>query len=136
MVFQDITERKRTELELLMAIEAVMQDASWFSRSILDKLNSARRGAAPGKADAAISDLTPRERDVLNLICEGLADKEIATRLGVAPNTVRNRVATLYAKLGLHSRSEAIIWAREHGFPTRRTDGAPANGRVRRGDDN
>ncbi|MFM0569625.1 helix-turn-helix transcriptional regulator [Paraburkholderia caledonica] len=117
MVFQDITERKRTEVELLLAIEAVMQDASWFSRSILDKLRHIRSGTAPGKIDAAISDLTPRERDVLALICEGLADKEIATRLGVAPNTVRSRVSTLYAKLGLHSRSEAIIWAREHGLP-------------------
>jgi len=132
MVFQDITERKRTELELVTAIEAVMQDASWFSRSILEKLVSVRRGAAPGKAESAISDLTPRERDVLGLMCEGLADKEIAARLGVALNTVRNRVTTFYAKLGLHSRSEAIVWARERGLLGRSADRSQARPPARR----
>jgi PAS domain S-box-containing protein len=132
MVFQDITERKRTESELVTAIEAVMQDASWFSRSILDKLDSFRSGSVGGGADAAIADLTPRESDVLRLICEGLADKEIAARLGVALNTVRSRVATLYAKLGLHSRSEAIIWARERGLPARRARNAHPAPRGRR----
>jgi DNA-binding NarL/FixJ family response regulator len=65
-----------------------------------------------------LGDLTAREKDVLGLICEGLADKEIASRLKLAPNTVRNDVATMYSKLGLHSRSEAIIWARKRSlFP-------------------
>jgi len=53
---------------------------------------------------------------VLGLICEGLADKEIAARLKLAPNTVRNHVATMYSKLGLHSRTEAIVWARERAL--------------------
>ncbi len=60
--------------------------------------------------------LTARERDVLGLICEGLADKDIAARLKLAPNTVRNHVATVYSKLNVHSRSEAIVWARERGL--------------------
>ncbi|MGV8242255.1 response regulator transcription factor, partial [Pseudomonas aeruginosa] len=47
---------------------------------------------------------------------QGLADKEIAKELGLAPNTVRNHVATIYAKLDVHSRGEAIVWARERGF--------------------
>jgi DNA-binding NarL/FixJ family response regulator len=53
---------------------------------------------------------------VLELICEGLADKEIAARLKLAPNTVRNHVSTVYSKLDVHSRSEAIVWARERGL--------------------
>ncbi len=57
-----------------------------------------------------------REREVFDLICQGLADKEIAKELGLAPNTVRNHVATIYAKLDVHSRGEAIVWARERGF--------------------
>ncbi|MCY1456090.1 Transcriptional regulatory protein DesR [compost metagenome] len=64
----------------------------------------------------SFTDLTARERDVLELICEGLADKEIAARLKLAPNTVRNHVATVYSKLDVHSRSEAIVWARERGL--------------------
>jgi len=65
---------------------------------------------------ASTGQLTARERDVLGLICEGLADKDIAARLKLAPNTVRNHVATVYSKLDVHSRSGAIVWARERGL--------------------
>ncbi|SMF99648.1 Sensory box transcriptional regulator, LuxR family [Burkholderia singularis] len=111
----DITERKRTEMELVHAIETAMQDATWFSRTLIEKLANVRRANAPD-AGAQLSDLTARERDVFDLLCDGLADKEIANRLGLAPNTVRNHVSTIYAKLDVHSRSEAIVWARERGI--------------------
>nr|BFD41500.1 hypothetical protein FFPRI1PSEUD_29990 [Pseudomonas sp. FFPRI_1] len=62
------------------------------------------------------ADLSARERQVLGLIYQGLADKEIAAQLKLAPNTVRNHVATLYSKLDVHSRGEAIVWARERGL--------------------
>jgi DNA-binding NarL/FixJ family response regulator len=62
-----------------------------------------------------LSDLTPRERDVFECLCRGLADKEIARELGLAAATVRNHVSTIYAKLNVHSRSEAIIWAQSRG---------------------
>ncbi|MCL4649826.1 helix-turn-helix transcriptional regulator [Burkholderia multivorans] len=111
----DISDRKRTEMELVYAIETAMQDASWFSRTLIEKLANVRRANAPD-AGAQLSDLTARERDVFDLLCHGLADKEIAGRLGLAPNTVRNHVATIYAKLDVHSRGEAIVWARERGI--------------------
>ncbi|GLH31920.1 TPA: helix-turn-helix transcriptional regulator [Pseudomonas putida] len=113
LVLMDITERKRSELELVEAIETVMQDASWFSQTLIEKLANAKRINTGRLPDASFTDLTRRERDVLALICEGLADKEIATRLNLALNTVRNHVATVYSKLDVHSRSEAIVWARE-----------------------
>lgn len=111
----DISDRRRTEMELVHAIETVMQDASWFSRTLIEKLANVRRANAPGTG-AELADLTAREREVFDLICQGLADKEIAKELGLAPNTVRNHVATIYAKLDVHSRGEAIVWARERGF--------------------
>ncbi len=113
LVLMDITERKRSELELVEAIETVMQDASWFSQTLIEKLANAKRINTGRLPDASFTDLTRRERDVLALICEGLADKEIAARLNLALNTVRNHVATVYSKLDVHSRSEAIVWARE-----------------------
>ncbi|NIF39775.1 helix-turn-helix transcriptional regulator [Burkholderia sp. Tr-862] len=119
----DISDRKRTEMELVYAIETAMQDASWFSRTLIEKLANVRRANAPD-AGAQLSDLTARERDVFDLLCHGLADKEIAGRLGLAPNTVRNHVATIYAKLDVHSRGEAIVWARERGI----VGAADANG--------
>jgi len=113
----DITDRKRTEMELVTAIEAVMQDASWFSQSLLEKLANVRRGSRPTDSSLAIlTDLTAREKDVLGHLAQGMADKEIAAALGLSPNTVRNHVASLYGKLDVHSRGEAIVWARERGF--------------------
>lgn len=116
LVLMDITERKRTELELVAAIEEVMKDASWFSRTLIEKLANVKNVNSPQLPSVSYTDLTAREREVLELICEGLADKEIAARLKLAPNTVRNHVATVYSKLDLHSRGEAIVWARERGL--------------------
>jgi len=116
LVLMNITERKRSELELVAAIEEVMQDASWFSQTLIEKLANAKNVNSPNLPSVSFTDLTARERDVLGLICEGLADKEIASRLKLAPNTVRNHVATVYSKLGVHSRSAAIVWARERGL--------------------
>ncbi|MEK6392861.1 MAG: LuxR C-terminal-related transcriptional regulator, partial [Burkholderia gladioli] len=52
--------------------------------------------------------------------------KEIANRLGLAPNTVRNHVSTIYNKLDVHSRGEAIVWARERGIVGAVEAAAPA----------
>mgnify|MGYP003703827137 CR=1 FL=1 len=116
LVLQDITERKHTERELFDAIETVMADTSWFSRGLIEKLANLRRPGreAPG---AAVPDLTLRERQILNLICSGLDDDGIARKLGLSRNTVRNHGAALYRKLGVHRRTEVILWGREHGFP-------------------
>jgi PAS domain S-box-containing protein len=114
--FEDVTERRRTETELAGAIDEVMKDASWLSRSILDKLATLRRpqtGTPP-------SELTPREREILDLICDDLDDAGIAARLGLSRNTVRNHVASIYAKTGVNRRSGAVVWGRERGMGSRR----------------
>ena len=113
--FQDITARKHSETELVEAIEAVMKDTTWFSRSIMDKLAKLR---SPGLAQPSIEidELTTREREVLALICRGLDDKLIARELDVSSNTVRNHVARIYGKIGVNRRNAAVAWARERGF--------------------
>jgi len=117
--FQDITARRRSEEELVKAIEAVMADASWFSRGVVEKLAALRHpprsGQSPAQA-AGIADLTPREREVLALVCQGKSDPEIATELKLARNTVRNHVASLYHKLAVNRRSALVVWARERGI--------------------
>ncbi|GJD36017.1 helix-turn-helix transcriptional regulator [Methylobacterium aerolatum] len=115
-VLQDITDRKHTERELFEAIETVMADTSWFSRGLIDKLANLRR---PSRSDhdPSLPTLTVRERQILNLICSGLNDDAIARKLNLSRNTVRNHGAALYRKLGIHKRSEAIVWGRENGFP-------------------
>lgn len=113
-VFQDITERKRTELELIAAIEATMKDTAWLSGKIMDKLAALRAPQSGGSASPDV-ELTRRELEVLSHIAQGRADAGIAEALGLSRNTVRNHVARLYGKIGAHNRAEAIIWARERG---------------------
>jgi DNA-binding NarL/FixJ family response regulator len=60
--------------------------------------------------------LSPREREVLGLITEGLANAEIASRLEISEKTVRNHVSNLFDKLGVWTRAQAIVFARDHGF--------------------
>ncbi len=115
-VFQDITERKRTETELIAAIEAALQDSSWLSRKIMDKLALLRSPRPAGAAEPSETvELTPREHEVLGLIAEGRSDNAVAQALSLSRNTVRNHVARLYAKIGVHNRAEAVVWARERG---------------------
>ena len=111
-LYQDITERRRSEMELVDAIDAVLKDATWLSRSIIDKLASLRR---PGP-HAATLDLSPREREILELICNDLNDSVIAEQLGLSRNTIRNHVARIYAKIGVNRRSGAVVWGRERGM--------------------
>jgi PAS domain S-box-containing protein len=115
-VMQDISERKRSEEELAVAIETVMQDTSWFSRTVLEKLATLRQPRGTNIPTAELADLTPRERDVLGLMCRGNGDEEIASELKLSRNTVRNHVAIIYSKIGVHRRSAAIVWARDRGF--------------------
>jgi PAS domain S-box-containing protein len=114
-LYQDITARRHSELALADAMEAVMKDASWFSRTVMDKLAELRdpRGVEDRRPR---NPLSAREGEVLGCIGEGLDDKAIAERLGLSPNTVRNHVTRLYAKIGVNRRSAAVIWARERGY--------------------
>jgi PAS domain S-box-containing protein len=114
-LFQDITARRHSELDLVNAIEAVMKDASWFSRSVMDKLVNLKDPHGT-KTTAMTNDLTPREREILELICGGHDDRVIAEKLSLSRNTVRNHVASIYGKIGVNRRVAAIAWARERGL--------------------
>lgn len=114
-LFQDISARRTSELELVEAIEAVMKDASWFSRSIMDKL-ALLKHPRPSGPFKEVPELTPREREVLGLVCDGHDDKTIAEKLSLSGNTVRNHVASIYGKIGVNRRAAAIKWARERGL--------------------
>ncbi|MBW3633592.1 MAG: response regulator transcription factor [Chloroflexi bacterium] len=66
-------------------------------------------------AKAALDRLTPREREILQLLAEGLSDKEIAARLYLSGKTVRSHVASILAKLGVESRLQALVFALRQG---------------------
>jgi PAS domain S-box-containing protein len=118
-VIQDIHERRHSELELITAIEAVMKDTNWFSRTVVEKLANLRAPHAHA-APVEVSELTRREKEVLSLLCEGGDDAAIAREMGVSRNTLRNHIARVYQKIGVNRRAAAILWARERGFPLAR----------------
>jgi PAS domain S-box-containing protein len=108
----DITERKRTKEQLTKAIGAAIQDTEAFSRAVIEKLTE----LDVNEPNNQLSELTERERDVLKLIAEGLDNDHIAQKLFLSEHTVRNYITHIYEKLGLHSRAEAVVWARERGL--------------------
>jgi PAS domain S-box-containing protein len=112
---QDVTERRRSEAQLVEAIESVMADTSWFSRSIVDRLATLKHGSTAAQT-AQLMELSDREREILGLICNGQSDAQMAETLHLSKNTIRNHIASLYGKIGVNRRAAAVIWARERGF--------------------
>lgn len=66
--------------------------------------------------DSVFGALSARERQVLSLIADGLSNAEIAAQLQISEKTVRNHASNLFDKLGVWSRAQAIVFARDHGF--------------------
>ena len=73
------------------------------------------KGSTDGE-DAVFTTLSPREREVLMLITQGLGNAPIAERLSISEKTVRNHVSNLFDKLGVWTRAQAIVFAIERGF--------------------
>jgi DNA-binding NarL/FixJ family response regulator len=63
-----------------------------------------------------LDELTRREHDVLELLAQGLDNGTIGSRLGISEKTVRNQVSTIFSKLGVNSRAQAVVRARDAGF--------------------
>lgn len=78
------------------------------ARVLLD----ARREGQP--AAAAAGKLSPREREVLDLVGQGLANKQIARRLGIAERTVKAHLTSVFQAIGVSDRTQAALWAQKH----------------------
>ncbi len=115
-VMLDITERKQTEMELLAAVQSVMQDTSWLGQKIVERLATLTRAKGSAARQPELAALPARSREVLALVAQGLPDGEVAAKLGISLNTLRNHIAAIYAKLGVHKRAALVVWARERGI--------------------
>lgn len=105
---------KEEALDMLVAaIRAVARRESWFSQRVAARL--ARKAIAPAQIPPA-GPLTPRECEVLRLLALGLSNAEIAEQMFITKRTVQNYVSTIYDKLGLDSRTEAVLYAIRHGI--------------------
>jgi RNA polymerase sigma factor (sigma-70 family) len=100
--------KSRAAQDVVDAIRTVAGGASLFTpRSIAQLLNTRR------EMDTQLERLTPREKEVLRLMADGMSSRDIATTLGISYTTVRTHIRSLGSKLGVHSKLEAIVKARE-----------------------
>lgn len=98
---------------LVRVIHTVSQGDTWFSRAIMARLVQQSASAVPASESIG---LTEREQQILRLIAMGWDNAHIAATLHLAEQTIRNYVSRLYVTIGLHSRAEVIVWAREQGL--------------------
>jgi DNA-binding NarL/FixJ family response regulator len=104
--------KTRSVDEVTAAVRAAAAGESVISPELLARLLPRFGRGSPQPAD----ELTEREREVLGLVAEGLPNAAIAERLVVSVHTVRNHIASLSAKLGAHSKLEALSIAVRRGL--------------------
>jgi len=105
----------RNELEL--ALRAVARGDTWLSPALTKRVVAAyTQGTAPASADGPFTVLTPRQREVLQLVAEGHSNKEIASRLNVALKTVETHRTELMERLGIHGVASLVRYAIQVGL--------------------
>lgn len=104
-----------TPEEITAAIEAVVAGLIVFSPELL---NSALPQSSPPRSVSAASQreaLTPRETDVLRMLADGLSNKEVALQLRISEHTVKYHLSSIFGKLGVSSRTEAVMVGIQRG---------------------
>lgn len=99
----------RNELE--MALRAVARGDCWLSPAVSKQVIAAMNHGAPPLAERPLEVLTPRQREVLQLIAEGLSTKEIAQRLELGVKTVETHRTELMERLGIHGVAGLVRYA-------------------------
>ena len=106
--------------EMLQAIRAVAQGQALFGTAVAGRImrffQSGSQLVTQSKNMETFPDLTEREREVLELIAQGKNNSDIAKELVISPKTVRNHITSVFSKLQVAHRAEAIIRARQGGM--------------------
>lgn len=102
--------------ELTAAVHALGEGLWTGSPVFMQNLLERQPAFTLEEGEPMIDPLTPREREVLQLVAEGLANKQIALSLGISEHTVKFHLSSLYTKLGVTSRTEAIRAGARRGW--------------------
>ena len=105
--------------ELVSAVRIVASGealiAPAVTRAVIEEF-ARQSPAMPPSLPAALAELTPREREVLDLLARGLSNSEICAQLVISEATAKTHVARILQKLGLRDRVQAVIYAYETGI--------------------
>jgi DNA-binding NarL/FixJ family response regulator len=105
---------------LIKAIEKVNAGEVWLERSMIaNVLSRLSRNHQPNRIDSemdSISQLSNREKQVLQLIGQGYKNKKISTQLCISETTVRHHLTSIYGKLGVTDRLELLVHAHRYGL--------------------
>jgi len=105
---------------LVKAIRKVHEGELWVDRSIaadlISDLTTSPDTSRPGSDRANIDSLTPREREVVALVGQGLKNKAIAKRLSISDSTVRHHLTAIFSKLGVADRLSLVLYAGHNGL--------------------
>ena len=104
------------EAEMLRVVRSVARGEALFGPAIAERLMSFFSRTGSSANAQSFPDLTEREREILALIARGHGNAEIASRLFLSPKTVRNHISSIFDKLQVTDRSQAIVRAREAGM--------------------
>jgi two-component system, NarL family, response regulator YdfI len=110
--------REASAAELRAATAAAAQGFSVVPAALAARLLPARAPALERQLDTSPESLTPREREVLDLLAPGLTNRQIAERLGISEHTAKFHVAAVCAKLGATSRTDAVTRGVRRGLVT------------------
>jgi DNA-binding NarL/FixJ family response regulator len=102
-------------VELVAAIRAALQGKTYLTPQLAGEVLEAMKEGSE-RADDPIASLTPRQREVLQLLAEGRSAKEIAANLGISARTVEFHKYQMMETLGLHTNAELIHFAIKHGL--------------------
>ena len=107
--------------QLLKTLRAVHRGEAWLDPALAHKMLEEFRRLSQPRAEprADLVYLTPREREILELLAQGASNHEIAKRLGISEKTVRNRLSLIFRKLQVNNRTQAALKAREAGWGSR-----------------
>ena len=128
-----LLKRTRPE-ELIAAVHTIAAGDSLLSPSVTRRvIDRMAQQPTPDLSDQArLDDLTPREREVLELLARGLSNREIASVLVVEESTIKTHVKRILMKLDLRDRVQAVIFAYETGVNRPAVGPSPAGNRLTR----
>jgi DNA-binding NarL/FixJ family response regulator len=92
------------------ALDSARRGQVWLDRALLTDLDDSQARRRARSEAAKIEQLTPREREIFQVACTGVTNKQIAEQLSISEATVRHHLGSIFAKLGVSTRSELVVY--------------------------